>query len=601
MDETTLSQALALTASGMSCKTAAAKLRIPNPTLARWLARVRDLDGDIEAALASAAPGRPVVFAPNDLEVGLAKWFRCAKESLDVAAWFFARDARVRPAIAAVILAIEEKALATGKDPLWPDSVRRAFYVTPDEKARARGKKASQQTEMVTLRGMYEILEDGTHKDILPGETWELDDYSTNQPFTFKDPATRELLLGRQVLAARDLCSAFWLGFENIGRERDAYRGEDIVRYIERLCRSWGMPRRLRLERGAWEGEAVHGIVVDGMSGRWGDLRDIMLIDHVFKSKGKGIIESGFSVLQRWLSHSSTDIGRKRGEFEEAAKRLRQARDTGACPLSLGFPTDDDSNKAHWAVAQILNDRPMKRRHLGEKVSPEDLRGRLGWHTTPFDESKAWYFLPCKAKRTVRGGCVEVTPGNGWQTFRFAVNGCSDLYLENGHQVLLACDPAKPELGARICNADLSKRNRHGWRMGQVLLEHAPHQPDAPQFNLSSILSPHMPVRRKASAAAATTFRPIRAAAGTHQPAATRETVVMDGRGNRASVGDIDRASATDHGQPTAGNSPIPAPIRSVHVAAPAPTAWSSRAVPATREGRAAEIERLKSLYESAT
>ncbi len=618
MDETTLSQALALITSGLSCKEVSRQLRIPNPTLARWLVRVRDLDGDIEAALASAAPGRPVVFEPNDLETAIARWHRLSKESLTVAAWFFARDARVRPALAAVILAIEEKALASGRDEAWPDSVRRAFRVTAQERADFRGKKHAQHEEMVTRRGMYEILEDGSHREILPGETWELDDYSANQPYTFKDPQAGGLMLGRQVLAARDLSAARWLGFDHIGRERDAYRGEDIVRYIERLCRAWGLPRRLRLERGAWEGEAVHGIEVEGMATRWGALDDLFAIEHVFKSKSKGIIESGFDVLQRWLAHTGSDIGRVRGEFEEATKRLRQAQSTGACPLALGFVPQERSSRLHEEAAALINSRPMRRAHLDAKISPDDLVARHGWHTRPFAEDIAWYFLPYKIQRTVRAGTVEVTPGNGWQKLIFALNGIRDgVHFENGHQVLLAFDPARPDLGARVCNGDRSARNRQAWRLGQCLIPAAPVLDLAPQFNASSILSPHMAVRKKASAAASTTFRAIRAAAGTHQPAATREAVAIDGSGGRASSGNIarqdarsrpaadaphfDRASSTDHGQPTTDNSPIPAPIRSVHVTAPAPTAWSSRAVPATREGRAAEIERLKSLYESAT
>lgn len=617
MDTSTLTQAVILTSQGVSCKEAARQLRIPNPTLARWLARVRDCGGDVEAAMAAAEPGRPVLFSPNELETALARWYRCSKESLTTAAWFFARDARVRPEIAAVIHAIEERALATGKDEAWPDSIRRAFRVNAQERADFGGRKHAQQEEMVTRRGMFEILEDGSHHEIKPGETWELDDYSANQPFTFKDPVTGELLVGRQVLAARDLSAAKWLGFDHIGRERDAYRGEDIVRFIERLCRAWGLPRRLRLERGAWEGEAVHGIEVKGMSGRWGDLRDIMLIEHVYKSKSKGIVEGGFNVLQRWLAHSSTDIGRHRGDFEEATKRLRQAKSTGACPLALGFLTDDASSHAHSEAAALINARPMRREHLGEKVAPDDLVARHGWATAPFREELAWYFLPCKQQRTVRAGSVEVAPGNGWEKVRLYVNGVrDDVYFENGHQVLIAFDPARPDLGAHICNGDLSAKNRAGWRMGQVLLTGVVPLPLAPQFNASGILTPHMPVRKKA--AASTTFRTIRAAAGTHQPAATRETVVVDGQGGRAAASDIVRPlRSTPQAAPQ-----VPSGIHFDRHAAPqmpqaaavhfdrasgaqlpqAPAAaWSSRHVPATREARAAEIERLRQLQEAAT
>jgi len=589
MEAHTLQSALDLIESGLSCKQASTRLRVPNATLARWILRVKECGGDIEEALAPKDTGRPVVFSPNDLEVNLARWFRLNKESVTVAAYFFARDERVRPEIRQVILDIEEKALRTGKDEQWPDSVRRAFRVTEQERADFRGKKHAQQTEMVTRRGMFEILADGTSHEILPGETWELDDYSANQPYIFRDPSTGELLLGRQVLACRDLSSARWLGFDHIGRERDAYRGEDIVRYIERLVRAWGLPRRLRLERGSWESSAVHGIEVEGMASRWGDLRDIMRIEHVFKSKGKGIIEGGFNVLQRWLGHTGTDIGRTRGEFEEATKRLRAAQTTGVDPLTLGFITQEKSSLLHEEAAALINSRPMRRDHLDEKVSADDLVSRLGWNTRTLAARDEWYFRPYKIQRTVRAGTVNVSPGNGWPKMYFKLNGVVDgVHFENGHQVLIAYDPARPDLGAFVCNGDHTARNRQGWKMGQVLIAAAPEMGLAPQFNASEILSPHMLVRKKASAAAATTFRAIRAAAGTPQPAGSREAVAMNGQGGLATAGDLHRHAST---APAAETGPVPDSVRPITINREIRPAVSSRPMPADP---AAEIRRLQ-------
>jgi hypothetical protein len=592
MEPSTLQNAMNLINSGTSCKMAAAKLGLPNATLSRWVKRVHECGGDVEEATVPKETGRPVMFAATDFEVSLARWYRLNKESLTVAAWFFARDERVRPEIAEVVKLVEEKALTSGKREEWPESVRRAFRVTEEEKAAFRGKKASQQTEMVTRRGMFEILADGTHRDILPGNTWELDDYSANQPFIFKDPATGELSLGRQVLACRDLSAARWLGFDHIGRERDAYRGEDIVRYIERLVRSWGLPSRLRLERGSWESSYVHGIEVEGIKGRWGDLADLFEIEHVFKSKGKGIIEGGFNVLQRWLGHTGTDIGRVRGEFEEATKRLRQAQTTGIDPLTLGFLTQDKSSVLHEEAAATINSRPMKREHLDERVSPDDLVARNGWHTQELRESQAWYFLPYKVQRTVRAGTVEVSPGNGWPKMIFAINGVRDeVHLENGHQVLLAYDPARPELGARVANGDRSARNREGWGVGQLLIDSAPAMELAPQFNASTMLSPHMLVRKKSSAAAATTYRSVRAAAGTQKARGTREAVAMNGSGGKATAGDIERAEP-QHVTPTAPaaeTGPVPESIRTTRQTVV--PVISSRAMP---EDPQAEIRRLQ-------
>lgn len=617
MDPAILARALELSAAGMPCLAIAKLLKVPNPTLARWLKRAAHHGGDAEAACEPVKTGRPPVFAPNEYELARARWFRCAKESLPVAAYFFARDEhvqpngdRVREETRAALLAIEERALASGAREAWPESVRRAFRVTPQERADFRGRKAAMSTEMVTRRGMYEIMADGTTRDILPGEVWEMDDYSANQPYIWKDPASGELLLGRQVLGARDLSSARWLGFDHIGRERDAYRGEDIVRYIARLVAAWGLPGRLRLERGSWESDYIHGIEVPGMTGRWGALDDLFEIDHVFKSKGKGLIEGGFNMLQRFLSQTGTDIGRTRGEFEEATRRLRQVRDNNGDPMALGFLTQEQSGLAHFEAAKAINSRPMHRAHLEERVSADDLVARHGWHTRPLPPSMEWYFLPYKVLRTVRGGTVETTPGNGWKKHTFQLNGVREnIYLENGHQVLVAYDPARPDRGAYIANADRSARNRSGWGMGQPLLDGVPDCGLAPQFNASGILDPRLVVRKKAAAAAATSFRAIQSAAGLPAAAATREAAAMDGKGRSATAGDIRRqaapsvssvASVPPAAPPAAIEGPVPEWARNPRqTSLPPASAIVSRAMPATVDGRAAEIARLAAALEA--
>ena len=318
-----------------------------------------------------------------------------------------------------------------------------------------------------------------------------------------------------------------------------------------------------------------------------------MEIEHVFKSKSKGIIEGGFNMLQRWLGHTGTDIGRVRGEFEEATKRLRSARAAGIDPLALGFLSQERSSQLHEEAGALINSRPMRRDHLAEKVSPEDLVARHGWNTRPVEESHAWYFLPYKVQRTVRAGTVEVTPGNGWPKMIFAVNGIREgVHFETGHQVLLAYDPARPELGARVCNADLSARNRQAWRMGQLLISNAPEMGLAPQFNASAILSPHLVVRKKATAAAATTFRAIRAAAGAPQPGGSVEAVAMNGQGGIATAGNLPRTEApAQTSAPAAEVGPVPDSIRAFRPQRDIIPAVSSRAMPADPQ---AEIRRLQ-------
>jgi transposase len=536
-----IAEAQVLMEGGAALRKAAAQLSIPHSTLAVWLKKVKE-EGDIETKAKKG--GRPKVIEFTERELALAKWFRLAKESIDVAAYFFARNNEVRDELKQLIKKYEEHSLMTGKRINWPLSIRRAFAVTDQEQAAFRGKKASQQVEMITRRGMFEVMSDGSIADIMPGDTWELDDYSTNQPYYYKDNITGELNLGRQVLGARDLSAAWWLGFDHIGRERDSYRGEDILRFIERLVMCHGLPKRLRLERGRWDSSYIHGIEVDGLRSRWGDLRDLMQIEHVFKSKSKSIIEGGFNVLQRWLAHTGTDIGRFRGEFEEATKLYFTARKDGVNPADLGFLSQHESSLAHAEAAKIINSRPMDRAHLSERVAPDDLIARNGWHTKPLSQTDAWYFYPCKQQRIVRAGCVEVNPGGGWPQLTFTVNGIMEgVNLENGHKVLIACDPMHPNKGAYVCNADRGVKNRESYGIGEFLLT-APMLGLAPQFNDSGILTPHLVVRKKASAAATTAFRSIKnAAKGTD---AKSEKSVTDGKGQVAHLGSIDRTKTKE-------------------------------------------------------
>lgn len=587
-------EALELQENGLSLRVMAKQLNVRKSTLAHWLKVTREAGGDPEAAFAPGArkPGPRVAVEFNEAEKNLAKWYRLSKESIPVAAWFFVRSDKtyegtdeliVRDETAEALRKYEEAAMSNRSRIMFPKSVMRAFHVTKEEVDQFRGKKAWQQSEMITRRGMFETLEDGTSREILPGDTWELDDYSTNQPYYYHQPETGKITTCRQVLAAKDLASASWLGFDHIGRERDAYRGEDILRYIERLVRSHGLPRKLRLERGSWDSSYIHGIEVEGMEKPWGGLDDLMEIKHVFKSKGKAIIEGGFNGLQRWLGHTGIDIGRKRGEFEKAAKRLRQSRNVKTDAKALGFLSQEKSSMLHAEAAKVLNSRQMKRAHLNERVAPEDLIARHGWNTRELHEDDAWYFMPCKKLRIVSGGHVEVKPDGGWAPLAFTVNGIIDgLHLENGHKVLIACDPLRPELGARICNADQSSKNREHFGMGEVLFEAAPCHGLAPQFNAAKTLSPHLIARKKASAAARTTYRAIISTA--QGKASKAESTAMNGKGQAITSGDIER------GEPAADSPTIPPQGPKVEMV-PAKSSRFGRFQ--STEDRKAEIARL--------
>lgn len=542
-------------AEGWGLRAACRKAGTSPASFGRWDAALEEAGGDPWAAFEARKPtGRPPSIELTLEEADVCRWHRLTKNSLDAAVYFAVQDERLSPELRQRLQEIHERALEAEARPNFPPSVRRAFHVTTEERARFRGKKARQSAEMVAARGLFWIDEDGESHDLLPGHLWELDDYSANQPYTWTDPATGEANLGRQVLAAMDVASAGWLGFDHIGRERDAYRGEDIVRTLGRLFRQHGVPLFLRLERGSWESSYVHGLEVDGLSEPWGALDAIVRIHHVWSSKAKGLIESSFNPLQTWLSHTGTDVGRFRGEFEAGTKRWLQAKRSGRDPLELGFLSADASASLHAEAARLMNSRPRQRRALGRRVAPDDLRAELGWNTSTFPEAEAWRLLPYRERRVVDGGFVNVNPGGGWPRLSFMANGIEELHLDNGHAVLIAYDPAHPELGAYIANADRSHRNRAGWPMAHPLLT-APLYAEGAQVDLSGrYLTGGVGARKKASAAVATSFRGI---VGPGKQGG-REVLVANGGDRTARAGDLDQVRPPAAPEPGPGERPAP-------------------------------------------
>ena len=209
-----------------------------------------------------------------------------------------------------------------------PPSLRQAMNVTPQVKDKFRGPRRFELNGITTHRSMDEQLESGELRAIQPGDWWEMDDMSVNLPFWFESPFGTDRLaerhgvgLGRQSLCAMDIASGKWLGFELIGRPRDAYRAEDILRFLRRLFTEYGTPRRgLRLERGIWQSKRLTGYAVtDGGAAEEEVQRPGMdepererivggiealgiRVQYVHSPKAKGFIESGFNFLQAVMS-----------------------------------------------------------------------------------------------------------------------------------------------------------------------------------------------------------------------------------------------------------------------------------------------------------
>jgi hypothetical protein len=157
----------------------------------------------------------------------------------------------------------------------------------------------------------------------------------------------------------------------------------------------------------------------------------------------------------------------------------------------------------------VLNARSRERSAAefeGKAHVPNDLLARDRGAARPLPAGERWRFLPVKRIATVRGGFIESQVKHYGAPFRFEVNGVSELYLSNGHRVLIAFDPALPELGCHVANAE--PVCREGWRVGEFVMT-APVSHDVPQFRLLKRGDHERTGRSRANAAARTAFASV--------------------------------------------------------------------------------------------
>jgi hypothetical protein len=516
-------------AGGLSQNQACAQAGVSVANFVRWSTAMQTagLDG-----LAPAKPtGRPRSFDLTEEETHALRGLTATFDSVRYAIEQFPRHEACGPQTREKILEILDRAARAGREPHFPRALCRAAFVTADEKARLRGQRHAQAREFTPRKGMWFEGPDGEQIPILAHTAWMMDDYSTNEPYIVgaEDGTMR---LCRQYLMSLDVYSGAWIGSEAIGRERDAYRGEDILRFILRNIDGQGtMPRFLLLERGRWDSQAVHGLplTADHDGPRWGGLDDLIHIIHGYTPRHKAALESNLSMLQRALAHSGREIGRHRGEFEDATKAYLAVQAGRLDPHKAGFLSLADSSELHWQACQQLNARPKARVNFEHQTVPNDLLQQAE-APRPLAAEERWRFFPAKMTGTVRGGFVEKSLPHWPRMFRFQVNGVLDgLYLDNGYAVLVAFDPAQPHLGAMIANAETGTRNRAGWALGQNLIL-APVATEVPQFTLRSGGAAEGS-KRKANATARTSFAAVRPHVRGMRVAAS-----FDGEGRSATI-----------------------------------------------------------------
>jgi hypothetical protein len=494
-------------------------------TFNRWLDKYHSTGSVSDGRKESKKIGRPRKFKLNKDEQNALRRWRLKKGSLPVAIEFFVDDPDCRPETRAKIHAEMDLAAREKRLPRWPMSIQRSGYVSEDEKALHRGVKHFQEFELIERRGLWINGFNGDEIPVVGNTLWESDDMSSNAPARYLDPETGDTRVGRQLLATMTVYAAAWLGVSPVGRERDAYRLEDIADHLLHVVDAHGLPMIWRFERGPWENQVIDGIKL-GDGSRWGDLSPLFRVVHVFKSRSKGLIESSFSLLQSLIDHQSLTIGRSRGEFERATK-LFLAAGRGDERAASEFWEIGEMADAYAAAMVRFNDRPKIRRALGRQaVVPADLQRTAEKRECP--KSERWRFSPIKRLATARGGAIEVSVNHYPFPFRFRVNGVNDLHLERGYSVLIAFHPGHPEQGCHVFNAELGSRNRDGRKLGEFLMV-APFAEDAPQLNLRPD-EYAFAARKNANAAVRSEFRAIVGAG--KEP--SKVSVRRDGYGNSA-------------------------------------------------------------------
>jgi len=378
----------------------------------------------------------------------------------------------------------------------YPKALLRAARVTGEESDLARGPKRFNLHVATQYRDNVWVDSAGVEHPLTGGDLFECDDMSLNQPFWYEWPYGGDELsdmfgvrLGRQMLACIDTATARWIGFDLIGRVRDAYRAEDIVRFLGSICQFNGIPRHgFRLERGIWKSKAVRGVkgVNDDKEKQVvASISDAVALHYVHSPKAKGVIEGSFDMLQTILSLDGITIGRERGEYEKATAAMLKCTAGRMHPKNAGFPHISDIAERVNGAMEKFNLRNKMGRVIQGVPMENFARDIEAQPLAALPDQQAYLFQPYREIRPITGAHVRCKVEHYNHTFSFAVPG-ELAHLGRGYRLLVCFDPANPHAGARVFDAESSDSNRldyeskHGQSYGII-----PFEPDAPQLDYS--------------------------------------------------------------------------------------------------------------------
>jgi hypothetical protein len=472
-DQHLISEARALLAQGWKQSHIARQLGITQPTLCRWLAAGEDAElVGTRCAASDASPARATDHKLTNDEQAALKFGLIAKRSRRLAAEHLIAHESCTDATYARLAAVLDNAADQNADAIWPAWYRRACVLTEEEKLGFRGAKALMKVEPARPRGRFfiEVKEDGVEVQhaLFPGALWESDDESENTPSVSVDPETGAARVNRQTLKTIDVDSLYFLGLTSITRDKDAYTLEDQADHVLELVDAHGMPLRWRIERGPWDNNFWWGVPMpkdwwqteDCPKYRFGgisaDAGGPIKVMQAFKSRQKAAIEGSFNHEQNLNAFSSLDIGRFRGEFEDAARKLREAH-AGRAKGVNAFPDQVTRADMSAEILRRFNAEAKRRRaHGGSRIVPAEL-----WQsaqTRPLAAADRWRFLPVKKALTVRNAHISCKlEQHKGREFWFTAEGFQPQwdwqpYLPHGWRVFAVFHPHRLDLGCQIFN-----------------------------------------------------------------------------------------------------------------------------------------------------
>lgn len=475
----------------------AARYGVSAPTLCRLLARFRE-SGDAESAVAKgyATGCREDQHELTPDERSLTKLGMLTKRSRRLAAELLMGDPKCTQLTFDLLSAVLDAAADKAAEPQWPAWWKRACILTDEEKLGFRGPKALMTIEPARPRGRFylEVTAEGQEiqHPLFPGALWKSDDQSENTPSVSIDPLTGEAQVNRQTLFTVDSDAAYLLGFSSISRIKDTYTLEDQADHVNELVDAHGMPLAWMIEGGPWDNDFWWGCKLprewwqteDCPSFRFGgihtDAGGPIKVIRAFKSRHKAEIEGAFNHLQNLNAGTSLDIGRFRGEFETAAKKLSQVQTLKSADriarAAAAFPDQAARADITAEVTRRFNSEAKRRRsHGGARIVPAELWAQA--RTRPVTDDIRWRFLPVKKPLTVKNAHISCRlEQHKGREFWFTAEGFAPAwdwhpYLPSGWRVFAVFHPHRLDLGCRIFNAvhPLSPKNPARFPLGMPL------------------------------------------------------------------------------------------------------------------------------------